>query len=129
MSGEEEELCEYEKRRLEHIRENRNLMRALGEWKSSAVHVLGVFPFLLFSFFYFQYLIGLYAITYHSLGIEILSPRRPRAAARRKRRRCVTPSSSSSDEDTSSSEEWLPGRDEEDHVVRRGRRSKESRTL
>ena len=33
MSGEEEEeeLCEYERRRLAHIRENRDLMRTLGE--------------------------------------------------------------------------------------------------
>ena len=31
MSGEEEELCEYERRRLAHMRENRDLMRTLGE--------------------------------------------------------------------------------------------------
>ena len=35
MSGEEEEeLCEYERRRLAHMRENRDLMRTLGEWEN-----------------------------------------------------------------------------------------------
>lgn len=32
MNTDEEELCEYEKLRLQHIRQNRDLMRTLGEW-------------------------------------------------------------------------------------------------
>ena len=54
------------------------------------------------------------------IGIEVLSPRKLRAPVSRKRRRCVPSSSSSSADDSSSSEEWLPGRDEDVHVVRRG---------
>ena len=52
MSGEEEEeeLCEYERRRLAHIRENRDLMRTLGEWGNILCLFVYVDTYILLSF-------------------------------------------------------------------------------
>ena len=51
MSGEEEdELCEYERRRLARMRENRDLMRTLGEQKNFVFICVCEYVLLSFSF-------------------------------------------------------------------------------